>query len=126
MCSRDEIKAYLHNLSSCNNLTSNPKENHSRMEQIGSERALFGFSAVLVENEQEREKERVWGYLYPSLPETSRWESGTRKLRVYIRILRTKESGDSGPNVFCRPITVTRILRVYVRILRTFCPDIPD
>jgi hypothetical protein len=31
MCLRDEIKAYLHNLSSCNNLTSNPNENHSRM-----------------------------------------------------------------------------------------------
>jgi hypothetical protein len=66
MCSRDEIKAYLHNFSSCNNLTSNPKENHSRMEQKGSERALFGFSAVLVENEQERESERGdGGYLYP-------------------------------------------------------------
>jgi hypothetical protein len=58
MCSRDEIKAYLHNLSSCNNLTSNPNENHSRMEQMGSERALFGFSTVLVENEQERERVR--------------------------------------------------------------------
>jgi hypothetical protein len=56
----------LHNLSSCNNLTSNPKENHSREKQMGSERALFGSSAVLVENEQEREKERGYGgYLYP-------------------------------------------------------------
>jgi hypothetical protein len=55
MCSRDEIKAYLHNVSSCNNLTSNPKGNHSRMEQMGSERALYEFSAVLVEKEQERE-----------------------------------------------------------------------
>jgi hypothetical protein len=36
------------------------------MEQMGSERALFGFSAVLVENERESESERgVWGYLYP-------------------------------------------------------------
>jgi hypothetical protein len=61
MCSRDEIKAYLHNLSSCNNLTSNLKENHSREKQMGSERALFGFSAVLVENEQERENERGYG-----------------------------------------------------------------
>jgi hypothetical protein len=66
MCSRDEIKAYLHNISSCNNLTSNPNENHSRMEQMGSERALFWFSSVLVEKEQERESERGYGgYLYP-------------------------------------------------------------
>jgi hypothetical protein len=68
MCSRDEIKAYFHNLSSCNNLTSNPKENHSRMEQMGSERALFGFSAVLVENEQERESERMYGGIYTPSP----------------------------------------------------------
>jgi hypothetical protein len=35
-------------------------------KQMGSERALFGFSAVLVENEQDREKERGYGgYLYP-------------------------------------------------------------
>jgi hypothetical protein len=35
------------------------------MEQMGSERALFWFSAVLVEKEQERgEWEGVWGYLY--------------------------------------------------------------
>jgi hypothetical protein len=33
---------------------------------MGSERALFGFSAVLVEHEQERENERGYrGYLYP-------------------------------------------------------------
>jgi hypothetical protein len=90
------------------------------MEQMGSERALFWFSAVLVENEQERERVRGgMGVFIPPLQETSRWESGTR-------ILRTYGSGDSGPNLICRPETVTRTLRVYVRILRTFCPDIPD
>jgi hypothetical protein len=37
------------------------------MKQMGSEKALFGFSAVLVENEQERESERgVWGIYTPS------------------------------------------------------------
>jgi hypothetical protein len=66
------------------------------------------------------------GVFIPPLPETSRWESGTRKLRVYVRILRTRESGDSGPVGFCRLVTVTRRLRVYVRILRTLCPDVPD
>jgi hypothetical protein len=62
----------------------------------------------------------------PPLPETSRWESGTRKLRVYVWILRTRESGDSEPDGFCGLVTVTRRLRVYVQILRTLCPDIPD
>jgi hypothetical protein len=86
----------------------------------------FGFSAVLVKNEQERDRMRGgMGVFIPPLPETSRWESGTRKLRVYVRILREKESGDSGPEEFCRPVTVTRRLRVYIRILRTLCPDIP-
>ncbi|PUZ69126.1 hypothetical protein GQ55_2G085000 [Panicum hallii var. hallii] len=66
------------------------------------------------------------GVFIPPLPETSRWESGTRKLRVYVRILRTKESGDSGPVGFCRPVTVTRRLRVYIRILRIPFADIPD
>jgi hypothetical protein len=60
------------------------------MEQMGSERALFEFSAVLVEKEQERERVRGgMGVFIPPLPETSRWESGTRKLRVYVRILWT-------------------------------------
>jgi hypothetical protein len=37
------------------------------MEQKGSERALFEFSAVLVEKEPERESERgVWGIYTPS------------------------------------------------------------
>jgi hypothetical protein len=38
------------------------------MEQMGSERALFGFSAVLVENEQERESERRYGGIYTPSP----------------------------------------------------------
>jgi hypothetical protein len=36
-----------------------------------------------------RERERVrggMGVFIPPLPETSRWESGTQKLRVYVRI----------------------------------------
>jgi hypothetical protein len=96
------------------------------MEQMGSERALFWFSAVLVENEQESESERGYeGYLYPlsqklavgrAVPGNSGYMSGY--------------SGHRGPEtpdqLFCRPETVTRTLRVYVRILRTFCPDIPD
>jgi hypothetical protein len=56
------------------------------MEQMGSERALFEFSAVLVEKEQERESERGYeGYLYPlsqklavgrAVPENSGYTSG--------------------------------------------------
>jgi hypothetical protein len=38
------------------------------MEQMGSERALFEFSAVLVEKEQERESERGYGGIYTPSP----------------------------------------------------------
>jgi hypothetical protein len=38
------------------------------MEQMGSERALFEFSAVLVEKEQERESERGYGGIYTLSP----------------------------------------------------------
>jgi hypothetical protein len=37
---------------------------------------------------------------------------------IGVRRLRT--------SVFCGPVTVTRRLRIYVRILRTLGPDIPD
>jgi hypothetical protein len=35
---------------------------------MGSERALFGFSTVLVENEQEGESERGYGVIYTLSP----------------------------------------------------------
>jgi hypothetical protein len=35
---------------------------------MGSERALFGFSAVLIKNEQDRENERGYGGIYTPSP----------------------------------------------------------
>jgi hypothetical protein len=60
------------------------------MKQMGSERALFRLSESLVVKMSKRERVRRGMEVFiPPLPETSRWESGTRKLRVYVRILRT-------------------------------------
>jgi hypothetical protein len=57
---------------------------------MGSERALFRLSESLVVKMSKRERVRGGMEVFiPPLPETSRWESGTRKLRVYVRILRT-------------------------------------
>jgi hypothetical protein len=106
MCSRDEIKAYLHNLSSCNNLTSNPKENHSRMKQMGSERALFWlFSSSGRKWAREREWEGVCGNLYPlsqklAVGRAVSGNSGYMSPDIGVRRLRTRgvlQTGNSNP-----------------------------
>ncbi|PUZ44853.1 hypothetical protein GQ55_8G164200 [Panicum hallii var. hallii] len=66
------------------------------------------------------------GYLYPLSQKTSRWLKGTRILRVYVRILRTLGSGDSG----LRETTAGEQLPGNSRYLSgysgTLCSDIPD
>jgi hypothetical protein len=127
MCSRDGMEAHLHKSLLLQQSHLNPQRKSLKNEERGSERALL----LLVGISGRSEQERMWvkgygGYLYPLSQKTSCWWKGTRILRVYVRILRTLRSGDSGLREFYGRGTVTRRLLVYVRILRHLCLDIPN
>jgi hypothetical protein len=66
------------------------------------------------------------GYLYPLSQKISRWVKDTRILRVYVRVLRTLGSGDSG----LRETTVGELLLGNSGYMSgysgTLCPNIPD
>jgi hypothetical protein len=69
--------------------------------------------------------EGVWGYLYPLSQKTSRWVKDTRILRVYVRILRTLGSGDSGLREATHGEQLPGNSRCLSGYSRTLCPDIP-
>jgi hypothetical protein len=78
-------------------------------------------------NEQESFDEGVWGVFIPPLSQkTSRWVKDTWILHVYVRILRTLGSGDSG----LRETTDGEQLPGNSGCLSgysgTLCPNIPD
>jgi hypothetical protein len=65
-------------------------------------------------------------YLYPLSQKTSRWVNDTRILRVYVRILRTLGSGDSGPRETTDGEQLPGNSGFLPRYSGTLCPDIPD
>jgi hypothetical protein len=90
------------------------------------ESSSFACKCFLVEIRKRELNEGVWGYLYPLSQKTSRWVKDIRILQVYVRILRTLGSGDSG----LRETTDGEQLPGNSGFLSgysgTLCPDIPD
>jgi hypothetical protein len=66
------------------------------------------------------------GYLYPLSQKTSRWVNDTRILRVYVRIIRTLGSGDSGLRETMDEEQLPRNSGFLSGYSETLCPDIPD
>jgi hypothetical protein len=66
------------------------------------------------------------GYLYPLSQKTSRWVKDTRILRVYVRILRTPGSGDSGLRETTDGEQLPENSGCLSGYSRALCPDIPD
>jgi hypothetical protein len=70
--------------------------------------------------------EGVWEYLYPLSQKTSHWEKDTQILRIYVWILRTLGSGDSGLRETSDGEQLPRNSGCLSGYSRTLCPDIPD
>jgi hypothetical protein len=114
------------NLCSCNNLTWIPKENHSRMKEGKWESSPFACRCLLVEMSKREMNEEVWGYLYPLSQKTRRWVKDTRILQVYVWILRTLGSGDSGLREASDGEQLPGNSGCLSGYSGALCPDIPD
>jgi hypothetical protein len=65
-------------------------------------------------------------YLYPLSQKTSRWVKDTRILRVYVRILRTPGSGDSGLRETLDGEQLSENSGYLFGYSEALCPGIPD
>jgi hypothetical protein len=90
-------------------------------------RALLLLASVFWLKMSKRElNEGVWGYLFPLSQKTSRWVKDTRILWVYVRILRTLGSGDSGLKETTDGEQLPENSGFLSGYSGTLCPDIPD